>query len=73
MGIKETADQDTRDFLVENHGSIVLIQPLNLDCDRWLKEHTDGMWWGAGVGALVVEPRYVDDLVYAMKEEGFVS
>ena len=57
-------------FSIENHGTIVLIRPLTDDVDEWLKEHTAGMWFG---NALVVEPRYVGDLVVGMVEEGFVA
>ena len=57
-------------FTVENHGTIVLVRPLTVDVERWLEEHTEGMWFG---GALVVEPRYVEPLVLGMIEEGFAA
>jgi hypothetical protein len=45
---------------VENHGSIVLVRPDGDFEKEWLKENTDGQWW---CGALVVEPRYVEQLL----------
>jgi len=57
-------------FNVEDHGSIVLIQPLTADVRSWLREHTDAHWFG---GALVCEPRYVEPLVSALIEEGYAA
>lgn len=59
-------------FNVEDHGSIVLVQPLTADIREWLQEHTDeeAQWFG---GALVVEPRYVSSLVSALINEGFAA
>lgn len=48
---------------IGHYGSIVLIRPLSPKVANWLEEHTDGTWWG---GALVVEPRYADDLLDAL-------
>lgn len=58
-------------FTVEAHGTIVLVRPQTADVKRWLEENTaeDALWFG---GALVVEPRYVDDLVLGMIAEGWV-
>jgi hypothetical protein len=63
-------------FRVEDHGSIVLVRPLTLDCQAWLHEHTPdegedmAQWFG---GALVVEPRYLEPLVTALIEEGYAA
>ena len=59
-------------FTVENHGSIVLVRPLTADVRTWLEEHTDdeAQWFG---NALCVEPRYVEDIVLGLIEEGFVG
>jgi hypothetical protein len=57
-------------FRVEDHGSIVLVRPLTDDCREWLYEVTEGSWFG---GALVVEPRYVEDLVAGLVEEGYAA
>jgi len=55
------------DISIVNHGSIVTVRPLTHAATQWLQDNTDGMWFG---GALVVEPRYVGDLVAGMVEEG---
>jgi aromatic ring-cleaving dioxygenase len=59
-------------FSVEDHGSIVLIRPLTDDVRDWLADHTDdeAQWFGR---ALVVEPRYVVDIVTALVEEGYAA
>lgn len=51
----------------QNHGSLVLVEPIDIEAERWLKENTNGTWY---MGALVVEPRYVDALVQGFEEEG---
>lgn len=51
---------------VENHGSLYLVRPATDAAREWLEEHTDGQWFG---GALVVEPRYVVDLLDGMADE----
>lgn len=55
-------------FEIENHGSIVLVRPGSDAVYDWLKENTDGTWFG---GALAVEPRYVAALEEALMEAGF--
>lgn len=59
-------------FDIENHGSLFLVRPGTADVAAWLREHTDeeAQWFG---GALVVEPRYVGDLVEGLIAEGFVA
>jgi hypothetical protein len=44
------------------HGSVVLVRPRTDDAHAWLERHTpdDATWFG---GALVVEPRYLADLI----------
>lgn len=52
---------------IENHGSLVLVRPLDEEAHTWLQENTEGTWWG---GALVVEPRYLEGLLAGMAECG---
>lgn len=52
---------------IENHGTVALVRPLDDDARAWLDEHTAGTWWA---GALVVEPRYVDDLLSGFCADG---
>ena len=65
------ARRDPRDIVIEDHGSLILLRPLNDGADKWLREHTaeDAQWFG---GALVVEPRYVSDIVNGAINDGLV-
>lgn len=64
----ETQTPTQPDYTVEDHGSIALVQPHNGGACTHLESHTDGMWWA---GALVVEPRYVADLVDQLMSDGY--
>ena len=56
-------------FTIEDHGSIVIVQPLSSEAWDWIDEHVfEQTWWGGG---LVVEPRYVADLVAGMRQDLF--
>jgi hypothetical protein len=57
------------DISVEYHGSLYLLQPLNESASDWLHEHVaeDAQWF---VSALVVEHRYVADIVRGAIEDG---
>ena len=57
------------DIVVMNHGSIILLEPQDRNAEQWLEEHVDpdAQWWGP---ALVVEPRYVADIVEGAREDG---
>jgi hypothetical protein len=68
---------DSPDVLVRNHRSIFLLWPQSWDGARWLRERTfqGAQWWGSrrgGLtrGALVVEPRYVADIVAGARDAG---
>lgn len=57
------------DIKVENHGSIFLLCPRSEPGRDWLREHTyaDALTWA---GAVVVEPRYVEDIVRGAQDDG---
>jgi len=57
------------DLVVENHGSVFILQPLTARAREWLEVHTDenAMWYGLG---LACEPRYAPAIVEAMVDEG---
>lgn len=57
------------DFRVENHFSIILLQPLTPAAWAFVDEFLpdDAMRYG---GAIVVEPRYIDDIVEGARAEG---
>lgn len=56
------------DLKIENHGSLILVRPLVSDAEIWLRENTDGTWYG---GALVVEPRYLEALLEGIALAGY--
>jgi hypothetical protein len=63
--------QPASDFQVESHNSVVLIRPLTDAAREWLDEHCpkDGEHTYYA-GALVVEPRYLNDLLIRMDNDG---
>jgi hypothetical protein len=65
-------DRRTRtvDFRVDNHGSIVILHALTPAAREWADEHlpVDRLNWGQG--GTVVEPRYIDDIVDGIRNDG---
>ena len=60
---------DMADLVVENHGSIFLLDPVT-DLGRdWIAAHisADATWFGGGV---VVEHRYIRDIVVGAVTDG---
>lgn len=60
----------TSDVIVENHGSIFVVQPLTAAGREWIEEHVQSepyQWLGGG---LCVEHRYVAGLVDGMIDAG---
>ena len=57
------------DIRVQNHGTLYLLFPASPTGEQWLCEHTakDATWWGR---ALVVEPRYLPDIVAGARADG---
>lgn len=57
------------DVIVWNAGSLTLVRPVTQRAEEWVKEHVQGdaQWYG---DTLVVEPRYVEQLVNGMKADG---
>jgi hypothetical protein len=58
------------DFTVRNEGSIFLLTPHTDAASEWLRSHVTGgaQWFGS---SLVVEHRYLADLVRGIQSEGF--
>jgi len=54
-------------FTYENHGSIYLVRPLDKAAAQWLKDTapSDAQFFGK---ALVVEPRYLENVLNAIAE-----
>ncbi len=59
------------DFSLSWHGTVALLRPNNDDAARWLDETApeDAQFW---CSALAIEPRYVQNVVDAANEAGFV-
>lgn len=58
------------DVMVQCEGSIFLLTPISGEARSWLRDNVqpDAQWFGP---ALVVEHRYVEDLVEGLRCEGF--
>jgi len=67
---KEQPEPTTPDFTVENHGTIVLVVPNNIEAKNALVGCIDSeaQWFA---GALVAEPRYVGDIARHLQSNGF--
>ncbi len=57
------------DINVINHGSIMIFLPTSDAGREWVSEHiaSDAMRWAGGV---VVEPRYIDDIIIGAINDG---
>ena len=57
------------DVTINNQGTIVLLTPCTEQAQGWIDEHIpkDAMYFGNG---LVVEPRYVEDIIHGMIQDG---
>lgn len=57
------------DFTVENHISVFLLRPNTVAARKWVTDHipSDALMWG---DALVIEPRYIADIVEAIVLDG---
>ncbi len=57
------------DVIVEDHFSLLLFRLLSPSAKSWVDQNvqTDAQFFG---GALVVEPRYAENLVRGMRESG---
>lgn len=57
------------DIIVFNHGSIIGLLPASDEARGWIAEHIsdDAQWFGR---QLIVEPRYVDDILDGMVADG---
>jgi hypothetical protein len=61
------------DFWLVNHGSLCLLRPLNKNAITWIDTHTDPENRQFSGNALVIEPRYVDDVVAGAEEDGLTT
>jgi hypothetical protein len=58
------------DATVANHGTIYVLTPITRAAQIWVDSHIDkdAMRWGPK--GIVVEHRYIDDILVGMNEEG---
>lgn len=60
------------DFRLENHGSILILWPISRAAKVWSFEQLrcdDTQIWGRD--GVVIEPRYISDIVSGIIDEGF--
>jgi hypothetical protein len=57
------------DFAVENHGTIILLQPLTRAATEWIANNlpADRLHYA---GAVVIEPRYLAAIVEGIRADG---
>ena len=57
------------DFTIDDHGSLVLLHPKTEQAREWVSEHLpdDAQRFG---GAVVVEPRYIEDIIAGIRDDG---
>jgi hypothetical protein len=61
------------DFILTNHGSIYLLEPVTEAAREWVAVHLDGNEHLLYVGdAIVIEPRYVKQIVRGFQQDGLV-
>lgn len=60
------------DLTVQDHGSICLLVPKSDEGRTWIEEHIpeDAMRWGGD--AVVVEPRYMQDIIDGAEGDGLL-
>ena len=69
------ADFTESDFRVQDEGTLVVLHPQNDHARSWIDDHLyapDGgepAWWGGGV---VIEHRFVNDVLQGLLEEGYI-
>jgi len=72
-GFKQSGNSPTQskgpDFIVENHGSIFLLQPLTPAANSWVEENLPEGHMTFG-GSVVVEHRYIGDIVQGIQSDG---
>ncbi|MGA7224290.1 MAG: hypothetical protein WBX16_15620 [Candidatus Acidiferrales bacterium] len=68
----ESRMQPPPDISVENHGSIFLLRPTSSVGQTWLQENVIREETQIFGNAVVCEPRYVVDIVFAARGEGLM-
>lgn len=58
------------DFVIESHGSIVLLRPLTESGRRWVEEKVRQEGFQPIWPTVLIEPRYVTDILRGIAEAG---
>jgi hypothetical protein len=60
----------TSDFRVSNHGSILILFADTQEAQDWVAQHIpeDALTWGRN--GIVVEPRYISNIVDGIQNDG---
>ncbi len=71
FGLWHTDGMDIPDYTVEDHGSLFLVRCETDAAYDHLRAHTgdEAQWLGRG---LAVDHRYIEDVVTALEDAGFV-
>jgi hypothetical protein len=62
------------DFSLQDHGSICILTPLTPAAKDWFNEHlpvdnSETQFWAGGI---VIEPRYVPDIISGIQSDGLL-
>lgn len=60
------------DFILENHGTILLLKPQTAPAKAWIAEHLAHPETQTRAGGTVIEPRYWEAIEGGIAEEGLV-
>lgn len=60
------------DVVIENHGSILLIDARTAAAREWVAYHLSGVEVQQFGGKVAAEPRYVAAIVAGMREDGLI-
>ena len=66
-----TITQTDRDFTFENHGSICLLRPITEEAEQWVEQCIDPDHQEFA-GAVVIEPRYVENVLNGIECDGLI-
>jgi hypothetical protein len=58
------------DATVANHGSIYVLTPISVAAQDWIAKHISDQAMRWGPKGIVVEHRYIDDILVGMNEQG---
>lgn len=67
--VVEAEEEQPLDAKLIDHGSLVILESCTPAANEWIEDHIpdDAQTWGTGI---VIEPRYVDDIVQGMQSDG---